>query len=323
MMKISAICFTEYGHDLLGRIKAERDNVEAFCKCKALKDKTAFAYVDESIQEWAEEQFSRNAALLFIGACGIAVRAVTPCVNSKLADSPVLVMDDAGRFVIPILSGHVGGANELAAELSRLTGAIPVITTSTDIHGVFAADMFAKEQGFEIINKPAIAPVSAKALRGEQIVIDTPDIRLIKGKVTEEMRNADSPLYLRVREYALGIGCRQGKTRQEIMEVLGEVLEETGIEAGEIFGIASIDIKKDEQGIIELSEALRVPFRTFTSEELNSVPGTFNESEFVREKTGVGNVCERAAIALCEGKGVLAAEKHAKNGVTIAMARKE
>ena len=154
-------------------------------------------------------------------------------------------------------------------------------------------------------------------------MVETPDIRLIKGEVTDERRSADSPLYLRVRQYALGIGCRQGKTRGEIMEVLDDVLKETGIEAGEIFGIASIDIKKDEQGIIELSEALRVPFSTFTSEELNSVPGTFNESEFVREKTGVGNVCERAAIALCEGKGVLVAEKYAKNGITAAIARKE
>ena len=110
-------------------------------------------FVRESIGEWTEKQMGKNHGLLFIGACGIAVRAIAPQLVDKLQDSPVLVMDEQGRFVIPLLCGHVGGANELARLLSQVSGACPVITTATDIWKKFAVDLIAKKNHLYIENK--------------------------------------------------------------------------------------------------------------------------------------------------------------------------
>lgn len=100
--------------------------------------------VRNSLSAWAGEQMAARHALIFIGACGIAVRAIAPWIMDKLHDSPVLVADEMGKYVIPLLSGHVGGANELAVRLAGALGAIPVITTATDLHDSFAVDIFAK-----------------------------------------------------------------------------------------------------------------------------------------------------------------------------------
>ena len=101
-------------------------------------------YVEEGMGEWAGKQMAEKHTLLFIGACGIAVRAIAPYITDKLHDSAVLVMDEGGNYIIPILSGHVGGANEIAVKIAVEIGAVPVITTATDINGKFAVDLFAK-----------------------------------------------------------------------------------------------------------------------------------------------------------------------------------
>lgn len=109
--------------------------------------------VQESVSVWAGEQMAAHHALVFVGACGIAVRAIAPWITDKLHDSPVLVMDEQGQYVIPLLSGHVGGANELAVRLAEELGAVPVITTATDLHGSFAVDLFAKRNDLWIHNR--------------------------------------------------------------------------------------------------------------------------------------------------------------------------
>ena len=112
--------------------------------------------VQESVSVWAGEQMAAHHALVFVGACGIAVRAIAPWITDKLHDSPVLVMDEQGQYVIPLLSGHVGGANELAVRLAGELGAVPVITTATDLHGSFAVDLFAKRNDLWIHNREGL-----------------------------------------------------------------------------------------------------------------------------------------------------------------------
>lgn len=109
---------------------------------------------------------SEKKALIFIGACGIAVRAIASSVNNKLKDSPVIVIDELGKFVIPILSGHVGGANELTVLLAAMMNATPVITTATDINNKFAVDVFAKKCRLAIVNKDGIAEYHQRYWRG-------------------------------------------------------------------------------------------------------------------------------------------------------------
>lgn len=195
-MRISVVSFTETGRQLSVRIaeglsgdkgKAVEElrhvtpsglgmETVLFTKCRACMDDRAepaypVSYVACSLADWAGEQMAARNAMLFIGACGIAVRAIAPFLTDKLHDAPVLVMDERGKYVIPVLSGHVGGANALAEYLARRTGAEPVITTATDLNGKFAVDLFAKRNGFFIVNKDGIAKVSAKVLAGRELTV--------------------------------------------------------------------------------------------------------------------------------------------------------
>jgi len=282
-------------------------------------------------------------ALLFIGACGIAVRAIAPYLTDKLHDSPVLVMDEGGQFIIPLLSGHMGGANELAMRLAAKTGAVPVITTATDLNKKFAVDLFAKKNGLHIVNKDGIAKVSAKVLAGKEITVSvetgyeeavekTPEgIRLVsyppKGPVdvviTSEAKTFPALLCLKPREYAVGIGCKKGKEAEKIEELICRILREIGITKEQVFALASIDGKKEEEGLLAWSRKGNIPFLTFSAEQLRETAGNFHTSAFVKEQVGVDNVCERAALRACGPEGRLIYEKHAEDGMTIAVAKRK
>lgn len=348
-MRLSIISFTGSGAELSEKIAAalkEADRaagIELFSKCAACKEDGRFRFVEKRIGEWAGEQMKERNALLFIGACGIAVRAVAPHITDKLHDSPVLVMDEKGRFVIPILSGHMGGANELALFIAEKTGAQPVITTATDVNGTFAVDIFAKRNGLFIANKEGIARVSSKALAGKNLTVAVEPGHLRKADslpegihmtgypptqqtdivITSEEREFDAALLLRPREYVVGMGCRRGKEAEKIEALVMGSIAALGISAMQIAALASIDVKSNEPGLLAWSRKAGIPFVTYTAEELRSVEGNFHESSFVKEKVGVDNVCERAALRACGPEGRLVYEKHGEDGMTIAIAKRE
>lgn len=345
-MKLSIISFTENGillSEKIAQILSEAECV-LYTKCGAYgKERQTVRFVTRSIGEWAKEQFEERNALLFIGACGIAVRAIAPHIADKLKDSPVLVMDENGQYVIPLLSGHVGGANELAVFLAEKIGAEPVITTATDINNKFAIDLFAKKNGLTIVNKDGIAKVSSKVLAGKSIAMSfehghlEKDVKLQKGiemveypplqkvdvVITSEDREFETAMLLRPKEYVIGVGCRKGKEAEKIEDFIRSNLQKAGISPVQLFGMASIDVKKDEPGFLAWSHKEKIPFMTYTAEELRCVEGDFHKSEFVREQVGVDNVCERAALKMCEPEGELVYRKHAEDGMTIAIARRE
>ncbi len=315
--------------------------------CVALEKENKGCYtihfVKESTLEWAREQFEDGAALLFIGACGIAVRAIAPHITDKLHDSPVLVMDEMGQYIIPILSGHMGGANELAIPLAEKTGATAVITTATDINHKFAVDLFAKKNGLAIIKKEDIAKVSSKVLAGKRITISIETGHLEKsGKlpqeieivpypprqpvdvvITSENREWENAMLLKPKEYVIGIGCRKGKEAEKIESFIGSNLQKAGITLAQIFAMASIDVKKEEPGLLAWSKNTKIPFVTYTAKELKEVEGNFQSSKFVERQVGVDNVCERAALKMCAPQGKLIYQKYAQDGMTIAVAGRE
>lgn len=126
---------------------------------------------NRSLPDFLEEAFAQQFPVIFIGALGIAVRAIAPLIRHKTVDSPVLVLDEAGQFVIPVLSGHLGGANELAQQIAESLHSAAVVTTATDVNGLFAVDVFARKNGLRVCNPEAIRHVSGKLLQGEIIVM--------------------------------------------------------------------------------------------------------------------------------------------------------
>lgn len=369
-MKISIISFTKTGQQLAEKIRESmrwEDAVMLYTKCSRMGKKTVPAadngsdiiavknsginagdiiVVHESISAWAGEQMAAHHALVFIGACGIAVRAIAPWITDKLHDSPVLVMDEQGQYVIPLLSGHVGGANELAARLAGELGAIPVITTATDLHGSFAVDLFAKRNDLWIRNREGIARVSAKVLAGEEITMSVetghlaadeaipagirlcaypPEEKvdiLIADGMEETLQREAVRLLLQPKKYILGVGCKKGTDSVKLETFLRKILEEKGIAIEQIAALASIDVKKEERCLLEFSEKYRIPFQTYSAQELQAVPGTFHGSDFVKAQVGVDNVCERAAIKAAGTGGQICLGKQAQDGMTVAVAEK-
>lgn len=167
-MKLSMICFSLTGYATGSRLKeafrAEGHIVTLDKKSRYLDDSVA-----SSTGDWAGKQFEKADALIFIGACGIAVRSIAPHIVCKKTDPAVLVIDECGKFVISLLSGHLGGANDLALRAAEILGAQPVVTTATDLHKQFAVDVFAKRNGAEIRNMTAAKEVSAALLAGKKV----------------------------------------------------------------------------------------------------------------------------------------------------------
>ena len=307
---------------------------------------------DVSLEQWTGACFEKHLPILFIGACGIAVRAIAPFVRDKLFDSAVLVMDEQGRFIIPILSGHVGGANALAKKLADRVGGVLVLTTATDVEGMFSVDVFAMENGLQIKNRDGIRKVSAKLLRGEKVTVtwedgiqtatseggdaertglpgglvfvpfssETADVRIVTEEGFERHPDVSQSLLLVAKEYVVGIGCKKGKTFEDLNAFLAENLPEGWLE--KTCAIASIDLKAREEGLWELAQYYHLPFVTYPASELQQVQGDFTESEFVRETTGVANVCERAALCHAGTGGKLVQKKTASQGMTVAVAKR-
>lgn len=167
-MKLSIICFSLTGLHTAERLKTgleeQGHQVLLAKKSKYLEDS-----VTESTVKWAGGRFPLDDGILFVGACGIAVRSIAPYVASKKSDPAVLVIDECGNFVISLLSGHLGGANELALQSAQILGAQPVVTTATDLHRRFAVDVFAKKNGCDIRNMTAAKEVSAALLAGKKV----------------------------------------------------------------------------------------------------------------------------------------------------------
>lgn len=323
-MDISIIAFTSKGHELALKVRELLNTkTEYEANVYSKEDRK-----DISLQDFVAEEFEKKNAIIFIGAMGIAVRTIAPLVKDKLSDSPVINMDEIGNFVIPVLSGHVGGANMISEMIAELLGATPVITTATDINGAFSCDLWAKEKQLKIVNREGIAKVSTKALEGKAVTIsikDYPPTEKVDILVTDESLTGDmgieATLTLKKRRYVLGVGLKKGKSYEELRGFLDELLKDNNIANDDIALIATIDIKKDEQALIELSKELSCPIVAYEAAVLAKVKGEFSHSDFVETTVGVGNVCERAAFLGAMNNSELVVKKTAKDGMTLAIAK--
>lgn len=345
-MKLAIISFTKQGNQLnqmLSRGLREQgedcmgyvpDRFAALAECAGLTS------IKGTLTEWVAEQFPQMDGFVWIGAAGIAVRAIAPCIKDKMTDPAVVVTDEKGRFAISLLSGHVGGANELAECIAQMSGGQAVITTATDVNDRFAVDLFAKKHGLLWTDRALAKQISADILEGVPVGFhsdfpvegELPE-GLVKGLSCQRgiwitcQRQAGNAGVLRLvpKALILGIGCRKGTSKQAIRTLVEQVLVEANLDAEAIRSLASIDLKKQEPGLLALAEELGVELHTYSTEELCRVPGDYTDSAFVEETTGVGNVCERAAVLAAMQQGsshvdCLVVRKHSGDGVTVAAA---
>lgn len=286
-----------------------------------------------TLEDWVAESWHTRQSLVFVGACGIAVRAAAPHLRDKFSDPAVVVVDEAGDYAIALVSGHLGGANALARTVAGITGGQAVITTATDVNHRFAVDVWAGEQQLTLGDRQLAKAVSAALLEGRPVgfcsdfaLQGVPPPGLTPGGEGLHLYITDraeaGPLALRLipRSLILGIGCRRGWSAQQIGRAAERALARAGLDRRAVACAATIDRKKEEPGLRAFCAGWQISLTAWTPEQLRQVPGCFSASERVRRVTGVDNVCERAAVG---AGGRLVLPKQAEDGVTVAIARKD
>ena len=348
MKKTGIIAFTEHGgvlgEKLLRDLQKQGQEIYGFVKSKYvdLPERHSFQKVTGTLREWAEEWIPKLDGIVFFSATGIAVRTIAPFVVSKKTDPAVVVIDEQGNYAISLLSGHLGGANELAKFAAESIGAVPVITTGTDVNHTFAVDVFARKNNLVIADMRLAKEMAALLIRGKTITwgagegfvypkgqniplqlqfqeTESPDRK--KGTLWFAIPQSDGKevqiLHLYPKNVCLGAGCRKHTPEEKIETQIRTYLSEAGISITQILQAASINLKKEEPGLLAFCEKYQIPFVTYSKEELERAKGTFTPSAFVSKITGVDNVCERSASLSSDG-GAFIMRKQAAEGVTAA-----
>lgn len=292
--------------------------------------------------------FTRYEALVFVSAVSVAVRGIAPCLAGKAVDPAVVVIDGAGRYVVSLLSGHLGGANEMTHCLARHLGAEAVITTATDGRGLPAFDDLARRWGWQLENLAAVKAISAALLEDREVylyssrpfpltlpgpIIPTTDAFALQGAANGAVLVTpyrDLPalppgapaLVLRPRSVAAGIGCRRGVDAEEILSALLEACSHAGISEESLSCLATITLKSFEEGLRRAAAQLGLSLQCYSPAEISAAPGCFEESDFVRSAVGVGAVAAPCAV-LASGGGRLLEGVWRGRGVTVALAEGE
>ena len=258
----------------------------------------------DKLRNAVDDNFKKFDALIFISATGIAVRMIAPHIISKLSDPAVIVIDERGQHVISLLSGHVGGANDLTYKIAEIINAESVITTATDVEKKQAVDSLASKLGLQPNPKEAIKIINSAILKDEPVYVTA----------------GETILNLTPMDLILGIGCKRGTSKLMIESAVAEACNKIGQPIQRIKLIASVDVKKDEIGLIEFARSINVEVKFFPVKVLKNVVDKYNlsESEFVKKTIGVGNVCEAAALA-CVNQGRFVLPKTRFQSVTVAL----
>lgn len=287
--------------------------------------------------------------LVCIMATGIVVRLLGPHLRGKEHDPAVVVVDEAGRFAISLLSGHLGGANELATEVAEMLGGQAVITTATDVNDLPAWDDVARQLRMTVEPLERIKLLNGLLLEGRSIALvdatgqvaerfadvsgvvvarsfmqgmqtDAEGLVFVTHRHIPNLATEKKLLLLRPANLVVGIGCNRGTEADEIETVIRSELEKAFLSPVSIACLASIDAKQDEGGLLEVAARLGVPLKFFTKEELNEVDAPSEASEHALQAVGARGVCEPAAM-LAAGGGPLLVKKKKSGNVTAAIAQ--
>lgn len=324
-MTLGLLSFTENGRQLQKRLSQISEI-----------DFLLFDSQKQTAKEFVHTCFQKQIGIVFIGAAGIAVRLISNYVSSKDKDPAVIVIDEMGSYVISLLSGHLGGANALARMLAEKIGACPVITTATDLHGIFSVDDWCRTIGATISDISKIKLISSALLRGEKVGFysdfpyDDLPAGLQVGKLPlgiavspkDTIHPFPTTLNVIPKVVIIGVGCKKGVEDGIFESVLIKTLKEQKISLSSVESLVSVSLKKEEPCILHFCEKYHLPFYTYLPEELQEVKGNFTASKLVKRVTGVDNVCERSAM-LRSQNGTMIMKKQCCDGVTVALAMKK
>lgn len=372
--KIAILCITTNGRSLACRIKRSLNYGDIYfinnkrgenllddneVISKSLEEDIEIYTVKKRLKFFVEDIFDKYEYILFIMATGIVVRTIAPLITSKFSDPAILVTDEKGSNIISLLSGHMGGANEMTLHISDLINSNPVITTATDINKKSSLDMIAKKLNGHIVNfRDNVLDVNAMLVNGDSVGlyidgeynIDTRGFTVLdNSKSLESYISSDEELKkinlntivvisnkenLRIDKYyedkykiikvtprdiVIGIGCRRDTESHLLQDSLKDFLIKNNIDINSIKEIGSIEVKKDEKAIIDLSENLNVPFKVLSVEEISQVDYLFEKSEWVKKSVGVYSVAEPVAHLLSDGNLII--EKNKYKGITFSVGR--
>ena len=331
-MKIAVISLTENGRQLSQKISDNQNTNMIFTRYTLKKYSDSDSIAFENLKELVSQIFCEYEALIFISSCGIAVRMIAPHIRSKLIDPAVIVTDEQGKFAVSLLSGHIGGANALTKLIAEKIGAVPVVTTATDVGGKFSPDSFASANNLHICEPDLAKQIAAAIVNGEKIgfksdfeFVNRPDEFFdndsaelgICVSADASQNPFRSTLHLIPKNIVIGVGCRRNIDKDVFSDFIINQLSEFHLSVNRISAIHSINLKKAENAVISFAEKYKIPLKFFTAEELMSVEGSFSHSDFVMKTTGADSVCERSAAA---GGGKIIVSKQMGRGVTFAAA---
>ena len=272
-MTLRLVCFTGAGAELgdtRSRVEKQGHVCSLYTSARQA-EKTGLLSFGGSLSDWMAGCFDKEIAqgFIFIGACGIAVRAIAPCLRGKTVDPAVVAVDEAGRFSISLLSGHIGQANRLAAGVAEAVGAMPVVTTATDVREVFSVDSWAVQHGCTLSDMGIAKEVSAALLAGEPVGIAsafpfTLDRVFAESglpprhlhRYTKTSLPLPEPCCFFPALVHLGIGCRRGTSHACIRQAVEHFLNRHSIAPQALAGIASITVKKNEDGLLAFAQGL-------------------------------------------------------------------
>lgn len=338
--KIAIITLTQEAKELGKKLQMKLQTGDVYTTAKLYEE--GVLLLNPSLKSMMAQLFSKYNTLIFIMATGITVRMIAPYVQDKLKDPAVLVIDEKARHVISLLSGHMGGANQMTHIVSQHLGANPVITTATDVHGQASLDMIAKSLNAYIEDfKETVKTFNYDLIHGEKIGLyqqgdynlDTRGFILIENlSQIQELKKlicithqqdleiaSDKIIKVVPRDLVIGVGCKRATSPEKMLQSFYDFLKTHNIDRHAIKCVASVDIKKDEEAIIHLAQHLGVPFEIIERVEIKKVEAFFEKSDFVQKSIGVCSVAEPSAYLVSGGD--LWIKKHKYEGITFAIGR--
>jgi precorrin-4/cobalt-precorrin-4 C11-methyltransferase len=343
---VAVLALTPGGSKLAAHIAVNLEDTSLY-----LPDKEAGGFAGAHPFTDFKESFAncmkKRQGVVCVMATGIVVRLVGPLLKSKDEDPAVVVVDEMGRNVISLVSGHLGGANRLAREVADITGGQAVITTATDVQGKISFDELAKRAGLVIENLPRVKTLNMALLKEGRIglydpgkwlrphIPETAGLEILQrpeaaGEAglsgwiyVDDMLDSFEPppcLVLRPRSLVVGVGCKRGTGAAEIGAAVDKVFEDHNLSLLAVRNLATVELKENEEGLKELLKLHDWPAVYYSVSELQTPMEVPSPSEKVREHLGVESVCEKAAILSGCAKELLVPKK-ILGKVTVAVAR--